>query len=80
MHAELATVPATHRNVTDTVTRTLPALGRPRVAGLGHAPLGVRVTVTNSDVTDTKPSEEGERRQCLPAAPVAHACITCITI
>ena len=64
MHAEAA--PATEtvtEAVTATLARDLPAMVRQLVEGLALEALGLPVTDTNSDVTDTEPHRETIPRQ-----------------
>jgi hypothetical protein len=74
IRAELAQVQAEAASVTDTVTesvtetlaRDLPAMVRQLVERLALEALGLPITATNSNVTDTEPPEEGIPR---PSAP-----------
>jgi len=71
IRAELAQVQAEEASVTDTVTeavtatlaRDLPAMVRQLVEGLALEALGLPVTDTDSNVTDTDTSKEAKSRQ-----------------
>ena len=74
IRAELAQVQAEEASVTDTVTeavtatlaRDLPAMVRQLVEGLALEALGLPVTDTDSNVTDTDTSKEAKSRQPAP--------------